>query len=147
MIVDFLEAKIDHLPESMVVFDEPIVEAKSRILPVEKAPDGQGPNERRIKDPMEEIETIVSRKPYLQVVPESTVHTGSGNSEIDKKTIRFLMGKNVPNAIGPELWFNPTTQEAAHSVRALNVDEPNIASIQRLGTKPLSLDDIPTAAD
>jgi hypothetical protein len=142
-LVDFLEKKIDYLPEELVSFEEPLIEAKSIILPEEKDPETQGANETIISDPTETIENELSKSPHLKLIHNTAiVHSKSPPSPIDAEAVNYLDKGTISEVIAPEKLINPETNEASHNVRALRVEEPKVVSFQRLGYKPIPLTDV-----
>lgn len=141
LLVDFLEQKIDSLPHELLSFEEPLIEAKPPSE--ERDPEGQGSNEKKVFDLDETIEDEKRKRPHLYPIRQTAiVHSESPPSPTDTQAINFLKGKPITGVIAPEMWINPERNEAAHNVRALEVEEPNVASIKRLGTKSIPITDV-----
>lgn len=148
LLVDFLERKIDYLPEELVSFEEPLAEAKSTMLPEEKDPEAQGVNETIISDPTETIENELTKRPHLKLIPNTAiVHGESPLSPTDVAAVKYLVKGIVSEVIAPEIWINPETNEAAHNVRGLQYEDHNVVSFRRLGTKPLSIHEVFSSSD
>lgn len=145
-IVDHLK-KGALLPSHLAASEEILPESTSVELPVERAPETQGPNERVIYDAEERLGQIVSKNPTLQIVPPALVHSDSPPSPTDQALIHHLEGATVTPVVGKEIWVDPNTQNAAVNIRSFKIEEPTVLTLQRLGTMPLPITKALSIAD